>query len=208
MKNKFFLISVLFLTLSVSLFPQKRHYSNDGLTDLNMFGFNFGTKSNASLSISTSPLGISMSSGFVGGLDYGIWFAKEWMAAINVQLVQTKMNINAFNVESNLILGGYVGLRYYPAALKLGDIGRIYGDIYAGPVVGFAQKKVNLIYMENVSETVIGGHLGLGVDFFVTDWFKIGPSVKYYFMTNFNDILGVNKNLSGFAFLFNIDFVF
>ena len=76
-----------------------------------------------------------------------------------------------------------------------------------GDYVGFATKTSNFMNQTVVSESSLGGQVSVGVDLFVASWFKLGPKLSYHYLSNYSEIIGTTKNLSGAAFSLEVGFV-
>lgn len=202
------IITVIIVFIPCFLFGQEEYANNANLKNHHSININSGIKGNSKLSVSPAPVIVDMKTGFIGGLDYGYWFNDEWQIGLSFEIVEASLDINVVNVESNAVVSMLAGVKYYPENLKLGNIGRFYAGIFAGPVMGFAAiEKGAPVVSQNVTETVIGGQLIAGIDLFIARWLKIGPALNYYFMGDFSEITGDNKNFSGFGFVFNAGFV-
>lgn len=205
MKTKLtlFLVVIIFSNL---LFAQSA--KNENLKNRHSIAFYGGVKGNSGMEVASIPTKVNLKTGFTGGIDYGYWFSDEWLIGLNIGAVATNMNVNVANVESNAVVALQIGAKYYPHALKLGDVGRFYASLYAGPFIGVASKVSGFLgSTENLTETVVGGQLGVGVDLFILRWLKIGPAVNYSFMGDLEEISVEKKNFSGLGFVINFGIV-
>jgi len=175
--------------------------------------FEGGAKTNSSTSVVTNANGVEAKTGFVGFLNYGYWFDEEWAISLSTGVfgagVSTKYNIigTNSNVETNSIILFLFGVKYYPEKLALGSVGRFYAGLAVGDYVGFATKTSNFMNQTVVSESSLGGQVSVGVDLFVASWFKLGPKLSYHYLSNYSEIIGTTKNLSGAAFSLEVGFV-
>jgi hypothetical protein len=159
-----------------------------------------GAKTNSNTSVTTGASGVDVKSGFVGSLNYGYWFDEEWAITLSVGGFGMGAKTSFNNVETSSVMPILFGAKYYPSKLALGAVGRIYFGLAAGDYMGFATKTQNIFNNSVVSESVFGGQLSAGMDFFVASWLKFGPKLSYHFMGDFSEVIGTKKNLSGAAF--------
>jgi hypothetical protein len=205
MKTKIVLFFIIVL-LSNFMFAQTAN--NENLKNRHSIGLYGGFKGNSQVAVSAIPTITDMKTGFMGGIEYGYWFADEWQVGLSAGLVAANSNLHFVNVESNAVIAVLFGFKYYPANLKLGEVGRVYASFFAGPYVGMAQNESGMIgSVKTITETVIGGQAGVGIDLFVARWLKIGPALNYNFMGDLNEIAGEKKNFSGLAFVVNYGIV-
>ena len=169
--------------------------------------FEGGTKTNSNTSVITGADGSDVKSGFVGSINYGYWFDEEWAITMSGGVFGAGASTMYNNVETSSVIPLLFGVKYYPYKLALGAVGRIYLGLAAGDYMGFATKSGSFLTTSIVSESVFGGQLSVGADFFVTSWFKIGPKLSYHLMGDFSEVIGTKKNLSGAAFSVEAGFV-
>lgn len=173
----------------------------------------FGGKTNSTTSINTNITGVNLKTGFIGSINYNYWFDDEWALSLSAGMFGAGVRTTYNNVETSAIMHVLIGVKYYPLKLALGSSGRVYTGLSFGQYVGFATRSIRTesIYgslTETISESVFGGQVSVGADFFVASWFKLGPKLSYNFLGDFNQIIGTKKNLSGAAFSLEIGFVF
>ena len=172
-----------------------------------------GTKTNSTISTSTSLSGIDVKAGFIGSLCYGYCFDEEWAFTLSGGVFGAGVNTTFNNVETNAVLTFLTGIKYYPTELSLGSKGRVYVGLSLGQYTVFATRSIrtesiNGPLTETINESVFGGQASVGIDFFIAAWFKIGPKLSYHFMGDFEQAIGTKKNLSGTAFSLEIGSVF
>lgn len=208
MKNKAIMMFTMVLFSASIMFCQTGRANNDSLKGHHSFGINMGIKANSKTEVQNDIVFVDMKSGFTGGIEYGYWFTNDFQFGININLVESSIDLNYGGVKNNAVIAMLCGFKYYPESLKLADAGRVYFGAYAGPVIGFATKEKGFPFVsERITETVIGGEIIAGIDIFVAKWLKMGPAVNYNFMADFSEITGYKKNFSGFGFVFNLGFV-
>ena len=175
--------------------------------------FEGGAKTNSNTSVITNTSGVEAKTGFVGSFNYGYWFDEEWAISLSAGVfgagASTKYNIigTNFNAETNSILPFLFGVKYYPAKLAMGAVGRFYAGLAVGDYVGVATKTSYLMNQTVVTESSFGGQIFVGVDLFIASWFKLGPKLSYHYLGNYSDVISTTKNLSGAAFSLEAGFV-
>ncbi len=172
--------------------------------------FSAGFKMNSSTSASVSTLEVKTETNFIGFIGYQYWFSNEGAVNLTVGSFSSESNVSYMNISSNSIVPILFGFSYYPKKLSLGRVGRVRVGANMGIYMGNASKtNVSFVNIGSsaVNETVFGVEPNAGVDFFVTNWLRIGPSISYHFISEFKEVIGDRKNYSGPVFLFNIGVV-
>jgi hypothetical protein len=75
-----------------------------------------------------------------------------------------------------------------------------------GAYVGVSTNTAFWVFNQTTIETVFGIQPNAGVDMFVTDWLRIGPSLSYDIFGNFHDIAINNDKTFGFSVNFGVVF--
>ena len=163
-----------------------------------------GFKANSNTSVTTNLSGVDVKTGFIGSINYGYWFDEEWSLTFSAGIFGAGTSVRYNNVEAKAIIPILFGARYYPEKLSLGSVGRVYAGLAVGQYMGSGTRVKTLLQTETFSESVFGGEGSIGVDLFVVSWFKFGPKLSYFFLSDFKEIIGTEKNLSGAAF--SLDF--
>jgi hypothetical protein len=169
--------------------------------------FESGFKMNSKTTVVTNANNVETRTGFVGSFNYAYWFEDEWALTLSAGVFGAETSVKFNNVEANAIVPILFGVRYYPAKFALGSVGRVYTGLALGSYMGTATKTKTLFSTETLSESVFGGQVFAGIDMFVTSWLKFGPKLSYYFLGDFKEIIGTEKNLSGAAFSLDFGFV-
>jgi hypothetical protein len=204
MKRIFLLLAFTLFMIHTSAFAQEK------LTQLagrHTIFFNGGVKTNSNSTVSITSGTIEAKTGFLGGVNYGYWFNEQWALTAGIRMFGSATTIKLFNIETSSVIPVLVGIRFYPTAFALGDIGRAYAAISLGEYFGSATQTKNLFHVENIEESVFGGEAAVGVDLFIASWCKVGPQLSYLFLDDYKEILGLKKNLSGIAFSVEFGFV-
>lgn len=166
-----------------------------------------GFKTNSNTSVTTNLSGVEVKTGFIGSINYGYWFDEEWALSFSAGFFGAGTSAQFNGVETKAVMPILFGMRYYPAALAMGSVGRVYGGLALGQYMGSGTRVKTPFTTETFSESVFGGEVSAGVDLFVTSWFKFGPKLSYHFLGDFNELVGIKKNLSGAGFSVEFGFV-
>ena len=204
MKRCLYFTVILFLVLQSASFSQSEPINLSGRHSIFIDG---GFKTNSTTSVIISTGTIETRTGFVGGINYCYWFDNELAMTLSAGVFGTSTSTKFNGVETSGIVPLLFGIRYYPEKLSLGSKGRFYAGLSLGQYIGFATKVKTFFATETISESVFGGAAVLGIDVFVASWFKIGPKLSYHFLSDYSEIIGTKKNLSGTAFAIEIGFV-
>lgn len=166
-----------------------------------------GFKTNSNTSVTTNMSGVEVKTGFIGSINYGYWLDGEWSLTFSAGVFGAGTFVKYNNVETNAIIPVLFGMRYYPEKLSLGSVGRVYAGLALGQYMGSGTKTKTPLATETFTESVFGGQASIGCDLFVVSWFKFGPKLSYYFLSDFKEIIGAEKNLSGTGFSIDFGFV-
>ncbi|MDP4172504.1 MAG: hypothetical protein Q8933_00935 [Bacteroidota bacterium] len=162
---------------------------------------NSSSSANATLTAAKSEVNAQF------GIGYRYWFMNEWAVNASIGFFGAETDLNYSKVESITIIPILFGFNYFPQALALGSVGRAFIGINMGAYMGNATKNsfsFNSLGSGSVSETVFGIEPNAGIDFIVSDWLRIGPSLSYHFISDFKEVIGNKKNYSGPIFSINI----
>lgn len=165
-----------------------------------------GMKMNSQTIATVSPAGIDLQSGFNGFLSYGYWFDDEWQVHLTLGVFGMGTKVSYLGVSTDLITHGQIGMSYYPSKLALGSVCRPYIGIAAGAYTGSATQ-TGILGVGIIQETVPGGRVTLGADFFVTGWLKLGPALSYHVLGDFTKVVGDRRNFTGTEFSLNLGVV-
>jgi hypothetical protein len=205
--NKLSIIIISFLFSQSVLYSQEENpYMN--LKGRHSITMSMGFKTNSTMTTNINPFGVETHSGFVGSIAYGYWFDNQWAINFEGGILGAETSAKFYDVSTKSIIPILFGIKYYPAFLSMGDVGRVYGGINFGAYIGFSTQSSYWLNDEIISENVFGVQPIIGVDLFVADWLKIGPSLSYHILGDFNEIIYPKKNYSGLEFLVNFGVVF
>jgi outer membrane protein W len=201
-------ISIWLTIVSSNLFSQ--NVSN--INPVNLQGVHSvyllaGMKINSSSSANTTLMATKSEINAQFSLGYRYWFTNEWAVNASIGFFGAEADVNYSKVESITIIPILFGFNYYPQLLTLGNVGRAFLGVNLGAYMGNATKNsfgFNSFGSGSVSETVLGIEPNAGVDFIVSNWLRIGPSLSYHFISDFKEVIGKKKNYSGPIFSINV----
>lgn len=150
--------------------------------------------------------------GFLGSLSYSYWAGHDWAVDVAAGLIhaETSTSVGAAGVTSKSagVVPILFGTSFYPSQLAMGSSVRPYGSLAVGPYLGFATNSQvgTTLNEESVLKSVLGFRVRSGADVFLGDRFRIGLSVGYHFVSDFDEPIGRDKDYSGpeFAFGFGV----
>lgn len=212
MKTLLFLLPLVYFLSASCLFAQNEDPKEQRVSSVKLEGYNSiylltGVKMNSSSSANASLSDVKAESNFQLSLGYQYWFTEEWAVNASVGLFSAEADVKYTNVSAISIIPVLFGFSYYPEVLALGKTGRAHLGLNAGAYIGSATQNnlsLNNFGSSAVSETVFGVEPNAGIDFIVSNWLKIGPSISYHFVSQFNEVIGKRKNYSGPVFSLNI----
>jgi hypothetical protein len=148
--------------------------------------------------------------GFSGSLSYEYWVKQEVSVGVDVGLIAaesaTSAGAGGVTSKSAAVIPVLFGIAYYPKQLALSPTMRPGGSLAVGAYVGSASntQASTTVGSESVIETVLGLRVRAGVDWFLGDWFKLGISAGYHFVSEFDEQIGSERDYSGPEFSFGI----
>lgn len=210
----FYLFFTLFSILFTSVFfSQNISENSEDSYSSNLKGVNSiyligGFKMNSSSTVSARIPEVETETNFTGSLGYQYWFDNEWAVKTSIGVFQAESNVSILaKVTSISIVPIVFGFSYYPEYLSLGSVGRVNVGINAGAYVGSGTKtgiSFDNIGTTTITETVFGVEPNVGIDFFISKWFRIGPIISYHFIGDYNDLIISDEKHSGAVISFVI----
>ena len=158
------------------------------------------------------------SNGFLGGLAYSQWLDENLNVTVSVGLLSAEAESRAIvsfpiagftrlTQRTSSVIPILVGVRYYLPQSEGSTSVRPFAALGIGPFLGFEAKNTVLV-QESRSETAFGVRLGGGVDFLLSQSFKLGANIGYYLMTDYSTPVGARKNYNGPEFSLGFAFIF
>jgi outer membrane protein W len=149
--------------------------------------------------------------GFAGGLGYSYWLQEYLSLTLTVSLLsaQASSTVNVFNVtqQASAVIPLLLGIRFYIPDPEPSANVRPFLSAAVGTYFG-SEAKNTLLSQQAHTETTFGGRLGVGIDFFLGNHFKLGVNVGYHLMADFETTIGARKNYNGADFSLGAGYIF
>ena len=206
---KIFSLVLLFITIGSVSMAQDISLKGRSAIELNL-GLWGGAKSSNTVA-ATGIQSEAKTSGFAGGLGYSSWLREQLSLTVTVSLLtaQASSTISAFNVtqQASTVIPLLLGIRYYIPDPESGANVRPFLSAAVGTYFGSEAKNTLLSQQANI-ETTFGGRLGVGIDFFLSNHFKLSVNVGYHLMADFETAIGARKNYNGADFSLGAGYIF
>ncbi len=202
-----FSMVLLFITTGSVLTAQDLSFKGRSAIELGL-GLWGGAK--ASNTVATTGIQAeAKTSGFAGGLSYSYWLREQLSLTATVSLLtaQASSTISAFNVtqQASAVIPLLLGIRFYVP--EPSDNVRPFLSAAVGTYFG-SEAKNTLLSQQAHTETTFGGRLGVGIDFFLSNHFKLNANVGYHLMADFETAIGGRMNYNGADFSLGAGYIF
>lgn len=211
MKKAVSKLSLLFLFCFFVGITQAQNYQLSGRSAI---GFNLGLYSGSKTTNTVSINGMNTdvsSNGFSGNIFFSHWLQENLSLKLSAGLLTGSANvvINSMSTtqQASAVFPILLGLNYYILEPTSSDAIRPFISASIGMYVGSEAKNTTLSQQVH-SENSIGGRLGLGSDFLVSNHFILGANLGYNLMADFSNPVAGKKNFNGLDFSFQLDYVF
>ena len=202
-----FSLAFLFITIGSVSMAQDLSLKGRSAIELSL-GLWGGTKA-SNTAAATGIQSEAKTSGFAGGLGYSYWLREHLSLTVTVSLLsaQASSTINVFNVtqQASAVIPLLLGIRFYVPEPDANV--RPFLSVAVGTYFG-SEAKNTLISQQAHTETTFGGRLGVGIDFFLSNHFKLGANVGYHLMADFETTIGARKNYNGADFSLGAGYIF
>jgi hypothetical protein len=149
-------------------------------------------------------------SGFLGGLSYAYWVKEDLSVGISAGALAgeatSSVSTHGVSQRTSAVVPVLLGLRYYLGEPSAESIVRPFLSVGLGPFIGVEAKNETFL-QESHSETALGAQLGGGIDFLLSQSFKLGANAGYNLMTDFSTPVGARKNYNGPEFSLSIGII-
>jgi outer membrane protein W len=168
--------------------------------------------SNASASVGTHGVGVEIkNNAFVGGILFTHWVQEYLSVTLSAGLLGGKASstVSLANVSQQVssVFPVLLGVRYYFLGSSAEGEVRPHLSVAVGPYTG-AEVSNTVLVQDARTETAFGGRFGAGIDFLVSNHFKLGADAGYTMTSDFNPSIGGRKNYNGGDFLIGIGYLF
>lgn len=201
MKTKFVFALLVILPIYLS--------AQIDLTNRNSISIYGGTIINNASAASVGIGTVETETTVLGLINYEYHFSDEWSLGISTGIFSVASKASYNGVSSIMVFPALLDFQYYPKQLTFGKSARGYAGLGIGVYTAKADKVGILpIIVSSIDETVFGVRPNVGVDFYPTNWLKVGPNISYHLMSDFSVVVGERKNYSGPAFSLRFGFMF
>jgi len=207
--------TVLFIWIVVitAFFVNQGFAEDRSLTKRSSIQVNAGLWSGSQVSNMVSASGVEAevkTSAFVGGVLFTHWMHEYLALTASAGVLSSRISstVTWQNTSQHVssVIPVLFGLRYYAVIDADGDV-RPYLSAAIGPYIG--SEVSNTIYFRGThTETALGGRIGAGVDFFVSNHFKLDANLGYNLMSDFDIPVGARRNYNGGDFSFGLGYIF
>ncbi len=142
--------------------------------------------------------------GFVGSVAYSYWVRNDLAVGVTLGVMDVGVTASArtgdINSKAAVVTPVLIGATLYPRALAISESILPFISASAGPYVGSSTNSVvsaGSVSNESVSEAVLGGRLGAGVEWFVGYRYTLSLAAGYHVLGDFDVRIGSKNNYSG-----------
>ena len=152
--------------------------------------------------------------GFLGSVGFAYWLSEPWALSFSAGAVSINydVSVGTFGVNTKTVIISRLlfGARWYFVKSTLTKANRPYLALEAGPIVG-SQSGVEIgttVVTVNRDLTTVGGRLGFGYDFLLSNRWMLGLEGGFTAMADFSEEIAGKKNHSGPDFGVGISYLF
>lgn len=195
--------------LSIVSFAQDVSLKKRSALELEI-GFWGGAK--ASNTITTNGIqSEAKTNGFIGNIIYSYWIQEQLSITLSAGFlageVSSNVSLSSVNQHSSAIIPVLIGVNYYFLNPTQEDAVRPFLSAAIGPYIG-SETNNTILSQSTHSETALGGRLGAGIDFLLSNHIKLGANVRYNLMSDFSNPIGARSNYNGADFSIGIGYIF
>jgi opacity protein-like surface antigen len=210
MKNVLLLsvVSALLFSMSASAYAQDILLKRRSGLELNIGIWAGGA------STTVSPGGVTTEANigaFAGGLLFSHWMKENLSVTISAGLLAAKasssVSITSVEQQASSVTALLLGVRFYLPDPEPDAGVRPFLSGAIGTYIG-SEAKSTLFSQGAYTETAFGGRLGGGIDFILSDHFKLGANAGYNLMSDFSTPVGGRNNYNGGDFSIGIGYMF
>ena len=199
---------LLFAASSISL-AQDFSLKGGSAVELNI-GMWAGAKSSTTVAVGGIRSEAKVS-GLTASLLYTHWLREHLALTLSAGFLGSEASSTSgtpgFTQQSSAIVPFLLGIRHYVPEPGPDDAIRPFLSAAIGTYVGMEAKNTVLV-QEARSEAVLGGRVGGGIDFLLSNHFKLGANVGYNLASDFSTPIGARNNSSGADFSIGFGYIF
>jgi opacity protein-like surface antigen len=203
------IVILTIIMLSIVSFAQDVSLKKRSALELEI-GFWGGAK--ASNTITTNGIqSEAKTNGFIGNIIYSYWIQEQLSITLSAGFlageVSSNVSLSSVNQHSSAIIPVLIGVNYYFLNPTQEDAVRPFLSAAIGPYIG-SETNNTILSQSTHSETALGGRLGAGIDFLLSNHIKLGANVRYNLMSDFSNPIGARSNYNGADFSIGIGYIF
>jgi len=184
------IVILTIIMLSIVSFAQDVSLKKRSALELEI-GFWGGAK--ASNTITTNGIqSEAKTNGFIGNIIYSYWIQEQLSITLSAGFlageVSSNVSLSSVNQHSSAIIPVLIGVNYYFLNPTQEDAVRPFLSAAIGPYIG-SETNNTILSQSTHSETALGGRLGAGIDFLLSNHIKLGANVRYNLMSDFSNPL-------------------
>jgi hypothetical protein len=157
----------------------------------------------------TATAGVGQTSthttGQVGGIAFSHWVRPTVAVEISAAALNADATTSGAHTHANVVTPVLFGLSVSPRALALSTSIRPYLSAAAGPYIHSVADDFGAASTASV-ETVLGGRLAAGANWFVARHFVMGLETNYHAVSKFDHPDALTENASGFGMSLSFGF--
>ena len=195
-----------------SVFAQGLVLKDKSVLELNM-GMWGGSR--ASRTVGINGVDVSANTGScVGNIVYAYGLREDVAVTLSAGLLTAGASSNfgtqGVDQRSSSIIPILIGIRYYVPSPEEGAKVRPFLSLGIGSFLGFEAGNTfgELMVQQARSENAFGGRLGAGIDFYLSNHFKLVANAGYNLMTDFSSSIAGRSNYNGGDFSIGAGFAF
>lgn len=184
------------------------------LKDRSVLELNMGIWGQSKASSTINTLGTKSDAGtsaFVGGILYAYGVQEQLAVTLSVGLLSAQASSNVgvqgVNQQASAVMPFLIGVRFYVPAPEPDARVRPFLSVAAGSYIGM-EGNSTLLSQESQTESAFGGRVGLGIDIYVSRYFKLVANAGYNVMSDFSTPIGARTNYNGGEMSFGVGYAF
>jgi len=199
------LLLLFFFTAAAQISSDEVQNNSDKLRSENNIEIRIGLMTKFTSENNFSFRGVAVKSGnkgLLGAVSYTRWLNNDLALTVFSGLLNVSADVlistGSVKTQSATIIPFLFGVKYEPFGVNNSNKVTTYIAVLAGPVFGDATNVIinSSVTTQTISETAFGSFLGAGIDVSLSKLFMLGIRGGYYFVTDFKERVGFEKNYS------------
>jgi hypothetical protein len=199
------LLLLFFYTATAQISTDEAQNNSSKLRTENNIEIRIGLMTKFTSENNFSIRGVAVKSGnkgLLGAVSYTRWLNNDLGLTVFSGLLNVSADVlvsaGSVKTQSATIIPFLFGVKYEPFEVNNSNKVTTYITALAGPVLGNATNVIinSSVTTQSISETAFGSFLGAGIDVSLSRLFMLGIRGGYYFVTDFKERVGFEKNYS------------